>query len=44
MRIKIDSNKGIFPDLCVNVLDGCKDYNDELPLVDPSMKFPPFQL
>ena len=44
MRMKVDSNKGICPDFGRNVLDGFRDDNDELPLVDPSMNLPLCQL
>ena len=44
MRMKVDSNKGICPDFGRNVLDGCRDDQDELPLVDPSVELPLCQL
>ena len=44
MRMKVDRNKGICPDFGRNVLDGCRDDNDELALVDPSMNLPPCQI
>ena len=44
MRMKVDRNKGIYPNFGRNVVDGCRDDHDKLPLVDPSMKFPPCQL
>ena len=44
IRMKVDSNKGICPDFGRNVLDGCRDDNDELALVDPSMHLKPCQL
>ena len=44
MRTKVDSNKGICPDFGRNVLDGCIDDHNYLPLVDPSMNIPPLQL
>ena len=33
MRMKVDSNKGICPGFGRNILDGCKDEHDDLPLV-----------
>ena len=43
MRMKVNSNKGICPDFSTNILDGCTDDHDELPLVYPAMNLPPFQ-
>ena len=36
-RMKVDRNKGIYPDFVRNVLGGCRDDYGDLPLVDPSM-------
>ena len=44
MRMKVNSNKGIYPDFSRNILDGCRDDHDDLPLVYPSMNLPPCQL
>ena len=44
IRIKVDRNKVICPDFGRNVLYGCRDYHDELPLVDLVIKIPPCQL
>ena len=41
MRMKVDINKGICPDFGRNILDDCRDYHDDLPLVYPSMILPP---
>ena len=43
-RMKVDSNKRICPDFGRNVLYGCRDNNDELPLVDLPMNLLPCQL
>ena len=42
--MKVDSNKGIYPDFVINILDGYRDYNDELPLFDMAMNLLPRQL
>ena len=44
MRMNVGSNKVICTDFGMNFLDGFRDDHDELPLVDPSMNFPKFQL
>ena len=44
MRMKVDRNKGIYPYFGRNVLDGCRDDHDDMPLVDPSMNLPSCQL
>ena len=44
MKMKVNSNKSICPNFSRNVLDGCKDDHDELPLVYLSMKFSLCQL
>ena len=44
MRVKVDSNKGIYPEFGRIVLDYCKDDHDEMPMVDLSMNLPPCQL
>ena len=44
MRMNVNSNKGICPDFIRNVLYGCRDDHDELPLVYPSMNLPPCQI
>ena len=44
MRMKLKSNKAICPDFRRNVLYGCRDDNDELPLVYPSINLLPFQI
>ena len=44
MRMKFDKNKGICPDFGRDVLGGCIDDHDKLPLVDPSMNLPFCQL
>ena len=44
MRMKVDSNKGICTNFSWNVLDGCRDARDELPLVDTFMNLSIFQL
>ena len=43
-RIKVERNKGICPEFGRNVLGGCRDNHDELPLVDPAMNLPLCQL
>ena len=42
--MNIDIKKGICPDFGRIFLDGCRDYQYELPLVDPYMNFTPYQL
>ena len=44
MSMKVDINKGICPDFGRHFLDECRYDHDDLPLVDPSMNLPPFQL
>ena len=44
MRMKVDSNKGIYTYFGRNVLDCCRYDHDDLPMVDPSMNLPPCQL
>ena len=44
MRIKVNSNKGICPDFSRNVLYGCRDDHDELPLGYPYMNLLTFQI
>ena len=44
MRMKVNSSKGICTNFSRNVLDGCRNDHDDLPLVYPSMKIPPCQL
>ena len=44
MSMKVNSNKGICPDFSRNVMNGCRDDHDDLPLVYPSMDLPPCQL
>ena len=44
MKMKVNSNKGIFPDFRRNVIYGCIYGHDELPLVYLTMNLPPFQL
>ena len=44
MRMKVDSNKVLCPDFGRNILDGFIDDHDDLPLVDPGINLPPFQL
>ena len=43
-RMKVDRNKGNFPDFGRNVVDGFIDDHDDLSLVDLSMNLPPCQL
>ena len=44
MRIKVNSNKLIFPDFSRDVFDGCINYHDELPMVYHSINIPPWKL
>ena len=44
MRMKVGRNKGIYPDFGRNVLDGCTDDHNYLPLVDLSINILPLQL
>ena len=44
MIMKVNSNKGIYPDPSRNVLGGCRDDHDELPLVYLATNLPPHQL
>ena len=42
--MKVDRNKGNFPDFGRNVVDGFIDDHDDLSLVDLYMNLPPCQL
>ena len=44
MRMKVNSNKGIWLDFIRNILYGCRDDHDELPLIYPDMNLPLCQL
>ena len=44
IRMKVNSNKGIYPYFNRNDLDVSIDYHDDLPLVYPDMNLPPCQL
>ena len=44
MRMNVDSNKVICPDFSSNILYGCRDDHDELPLVYPALNLLPYQL
>ena len=44
MRMKVNSNKGIYPDFNRNFLHGCRYDHDELPMGYSSMNLPPFQI
>ena len=44
MRMKVYINKGICSKFVRNVLYGCRDDHDDLPLVDQSIKLPPWKL
>ena len=44
MIMKVNRNKGIYPDFSRNVSDVCRDDNYEMPLVYPTMKIPLCQL
>ena len=44
MSMKVNSKKVIFPDFGRNVLDGCRDGHNDLPLVYPAKNLPPRQL
>ena len=37
IRIQVDNNKAICPDLGINVLDVCKEFHNDLPLDYPAM-------
>ena len=37
MGMNIEINNGIYPDYARNFLDGCRDYHDDLSLVDLEM-------
>ena len=43
-RIKVNSYKWIWPDFIRNVLDGCRDYHDDLPLVYQEVNLPLWQI
>ena len=42
--MKVDINKGICTDFGITVLDGCRDYYENIPLVDLSIHFLPFHI
>ena len=44
MTMKININKGMFTDFSRNVLGGCRDDHDEMPLVYPYMNLSTCQL
>ena len=44
MRMKVNSNKGIYPEFSRNVLYSCSDYHDDLPQVYPATNLLPCQL
>ena len=44
IRMKVDSSKVIYLDFGRNVLNGCGDDHDDMPLSDPYMNLPPRHL